>query len=231
MSLPPRLADVSRRFWGWLISPSLLFAAVVLSFPALLFQKNLAVLSGEAAAFFLLALAKRGRLRLLPSILMIVGITFFSLLSPHGQVLTRLGGLSITAGAVETGLARGVTLAGMLFLSQLAVSPQVRLPGRIGAFVVDVFYVLDGLAGSPLGIGVQDKKKGWQGFAQTAKNLIFALDNRLYQVYWQRGQAGAGGKVADNGNHPAVRRVSWWRGVAFVVIWLSVLYGLLVSPM
>ena len=229
MSLPPHLAAVSRRFWDWLISPSLLFATVVLSFPAFLFQKNLAVLSSEAAIFFLLALARRGRLRLLPSILMIAGITFFSLFSPHGQVLLRLGGLAITEGAIETGLTRGITLAGMVFLSQLTLNPQVRLPGRIGAFVVDVFSVLEGLAGSPLGIEVQDKKKGWQGLAQTARSLISALDNRLYQAYWPQLQAGAERKMPDDGNHPAVCKGSLWRGVAAMVLWLLALYGLLVA--
>lgn len=223
MRLPRRLATSCRRFWDWLISPSLLFAAVLLAFPAFLFQKNLTVLAGETISFFLLALTRREKLRLLPSILMVAGITFFSLFSPHGQVLARIGGIFVTAGAVEAGLARGMTLVGMVFLSQLAVSPQVRLPGRAGAFVVDVFSVLDGLGQEPLGLGAQDK--GRTRFAQAARNLGSALDNRLYRAYWQ--QDGFGQRKSADNNHPAVQRPSRRRGVAAMVLWLAALYGLL----
>ena len=104
MKLPRRLAASCHRFWSWLISPSLLFAAVMLAFPAFLFQKNVMVLVGEATAFFFLALSRRGKLRLLTSLLMITGITFFSLFSPHGQVVARLGTLAITTGALEAGM-------------------------------------------------------------------------------------------------------------------------------
>ena len=79
MKLPPSLASVCSRFWSWLISPSLLFVTVMVSFPAFLFQKKLMVLLVEAVVFFLLAVTRRGKLRLLPSILMIAVITFFAL--------------------------------------------------------------------------------------------------------------------------------------------------------
>ena len=145
MKLPSSFAGACSRFWSWLISPSLLFASVMVSFPAFLFQKKLMVLLVEAVVFFLLAVTRRGKLRLLPSILMIAGITFFALFSPHGQVLARWGKFSVTSGALEAGLIRGLTLAGMVFLSQLAVSPQLHLPGKLGGFVVDMFSLLDKL--------------------------------------------------------------------------------------
>lgn len=183
MKLPPSLAGACSRFWSWLISPSLLFASAMLSFPAFLFQKKLVVLAVEAAAFLLLALSRRGRLRLLPSVLMIAGITLFALFSPHGQVLARWGKFTITAGALEAGLTRGLTLAGMVFLSQLALSPQLHLPGKLGSFVVDMFTLLDSLTRERL---LLNKRKGLVGL----KELAAALDARLYQVYWSAGQEG-----------------------------------------
>ena len=218
MKLPRRLAASCHRFWSWLISPSLLFAAVMLAFPAFLFQKNVMVLVGEAAAFFFLALSRRGRLRLLPSLLMIAGITFFSLLSPHGQVVARLGTLAITTGALEAGLRRGVTLAGMVFLSQLAVSPQVRLPGRVGAFVVDMFGVLEQLVGKQQEFRQALRKKDGAG------GVMAALDQRLYQVYWNREEKEAESvQVADTG-----RRSLSVAGVIVGLVWLGFLYGLLI---
>lgn len=231
MKLPQPLAESCRRFWNWLVSPSLLFAAVMLAFPAFLFQKNLTVLVGEAAAFFFLALSRRGRLRLLPSILMIAGITIFSLFSPHGQVLVRLGKLAITTGALEAGLRRGVTLAGMVFLSQLAVSPQVRLPGRMGAFVVDMFSLLDTLGSQPLELRKGGRKEagagGLSGGEDEKKDLagvMKALDNRLYQVYWQREEKTAG-SVRQEG---VVRSHLTGRGIVATLAWLGILYSLLV---
>lgn len=218
MKLPQPLAELCRRFWSWLISPSLLFAVVMLSFPAFLFQKNVMVLAGEAAAFFFLALTRRGKLRLLPSLLMIAGITFFSLLSPHGQVVARLGTLAITTGALEAGLRRGVTLAGMVFLSQLAVSPQVRLPGRLGAFVVDMFGVLDQLVGKQQEFRQALWKKDGAG------GVVAALDQRLYQVYWQREK-----KEPDSiRDEDMVRCHFTGRGIVVMLAWLGMLYSLLV---
>ena len=218
MKLPQPLAELCHRFWSWLISPSLLFAAVMLAFPAFLFQKNLTVLAGEAAAFFFLALTRRGKLRLLPSLLMIAGITFFSLLSPHGQVVARWGTLTITTGALETGLRRGVTLAGMVFLSQLAVSPQVGLPGRVGAFVVDMFGVLDQLVGKQQEFRQALRKKDGAG------GVMAALDQRLYQVYWQREK-----KEPDSiRDEDMVRCHFTGRGIVVMLAWLGMLYSLLV---
>ena len=218
MKLPRRLAASCHRFWSWLISPSLLFAAVMLAFPAFLFQKNVMVLVGEATAFFFLALSRRGKLRLLPSLLMIAGITFFSLFSPHGQVVARLGTLAITTGALEAGLHRGVTLAGMVFLSQLAVSPQVRLPGRLGAFVVDMFGVLDQLVGKQQEFRQALWKKDGAG------GVVAALDSRLYQVYWQREK-----KEPDSiRDEDTVRYHVTGRGIVVMLAWLGMLYSLLV---
>jgi len=218
VKLPQPLAELCHRFWSWLISPSLLFAVVMLSFPAFLFQKNVMVLAGEATAFFFLALSRRGKLRLLPSLLMIAGITFFSLFSPHGQVVARLGTLAITTGALEAGLHRGVTLAGMVFLSQLAVSPQVRLPGRLGAFVVDMFGVLDQLVGKQQEFRQALRKKDGAG------GMMAALDQRLYQVYWQREK-----KEPDSiRDEDMVRCHFTGRGIVVMLAWLGMLYSLLV---
>ena len=184
MKLPSSFAGACSRFWSWLISPSLLFASVMVSFPAFLFQKKLLVLAVEAFVFFLLAVTRRGKLRLLPSILMIAGITFFALFSPHGQVLLRWGGFSVTTGALEAGLSRGLTLAGMVFLSQLALSPQLHLPGKLGGFVVDMFSLLDKLTKERLAFSKEKKRA-------RIKELMSTLDAHLYQVYWNEGQEDA----------------------------------------
>lgn len=218
MKLPPSVATTCNRFWSWFISPSVLFVAVMVSFPAFLFQKKLILLLGEAIVFFLLALSRRGKLRLLPSILMIAGITFFALFSPHGQVLARWGKITITAGALEAGLIRGITLAGMVFLSQLALSPQLHLPGKLGNFVVDMFSLLDELTKHPL---VFKKTKKFVGI----KEIMTTLDGHLYQVYWEMTQK-------DEGNErkmeaPQGDRKMTLRGIGAALLFTGILYVLL----
>lgn len=220
MKLPTSFARVCSRFWSWLISPSLLFASVMVSFPAFLFQKKLVVLAVEALIFFLLALSRRGKLRLLPSILMIAGITFFALFSPHGQVLVRWGGFSVTAGALEAGLSRGLTLAGMVFLSQLALSPQLHLPGKLGGFVVDMFGLLDKLTKERLAFSKEKKRA-------RIKELMSTLDAHLYQVYWNEGQEREAKDKAHGTKSKKEERQFTVQGIVAASLFSGILYILL----
>lgn len=220
MKLPSSFARVFNRFWQWLISPSLLFVTVMVSFPAFLFQKNLMVLVIEVLVFFLLALTRRGKLRLLPSILMIAGITFFALFSPHGQVLARWGRFSVTTGALEAGLTRGLTLAGMVFLSQLSLSPQLHLPGKLGGFVVDMFGLLDKLTKEGLMV---KKDKKFVGI----KRLITSLDEHLYLVYWSEVQEG---QALEQKQAPEIQlpeRTITVQGIIAASLFSGILYFLL----
>ena len=220
MKLPSSFARVCSRFWQWLISPSLLFVTVMVSFPAFLFQKNLMVLVIEVFVFFLLALTRRGKLRLLPSILMIAGITFFALFSPHGQVLARWGRFSVTTGALEAGLTRGLTLAGMVFLSQLALSPQLHLPGKLGGFVVDMFSLLDKLTKERLTF---KKNKKFVGI----KRLMSTLDEHLYLVYWSEVQEG---QALEQKQAPEIQlpeRTITVQGIVVASLFSGILYFLL----
>ena len=178
------------------------------------------VLVAEAFVFFLLALTRRGKLRLLPSILMIAGITFFALFSPHGQVLARWGRFSVTTGALEAGLIRGLSLAGMVFLSQLALSPQLHLPGKLGSFVVDMFGLLDNLTKEGL---VFSKDKKFVGI----KELMSILDEHLYQVYWSDGQEGKALEQKQVAKIPLSEKNITVRGIIVAGLFSGILYFLL----
>lgn len=221
MKLPSSFDRVCSRFWSWLISPSLLFITVMVSFPAFLFQKKLVVLVVEVSVFFLLALSRRGKLRLLPSILMVVGITFFALFSPHGQVLVRWGGFSVTAGALEAGLTRGFTLAGMVFLSQLALSPQLHLPGKLGGFVVAMFSLLDKLTKERL---VFNKKKKLVGLTE----LMTTLDTHLYQVYWNTEQDGEARERVQTSEAQQTEGKITVQGIVAASLFSGILYAVLI---
>lgn len=93
-------------------------------------------------------LARRGRVRLLPSFILIASLTALSLLTPSGRVLHTLGSFRITQGSLEAGISKGLTLTGMLFASQTIFAAlnsrglgqagaQSRLFGPVGKVFAD----------------------------------------------------------------------------------------------
>lgn len=210
MKLPGTMAEKTISLWNRLISPSLLFITVMLCFPAYLFQDNIWVLWGEMVFFLLLALTKRGKIRVLTGFFIILGVTFFSLFSPYGKVLFYVGHFSVTEGALETGLHRGISLTGMVFLSQLAVSPKLRLPGKIGTFMATMFWYLEALGKESLAL-----KKG---------HILTAIDYRLYEVYWEEKEEVPSSVVTET------QPIFSFSGIIFSLLLLSVLYFLLFYP-
>lgn len=169
MKLPVQWKERSTRFWSRLLPPRLLFLSVLLCFPGFLFQRNVPVLAGEVFFFLLLALFRRGSVRLLPPVLLTGVVTAGSLLSPFGRVLFRVGNFAVTSGALESGLRRGLALAGMVFLSQSALASRVTLPGAAGRFLTQMFAYMEALGREPLHF----RRDG----------IIAAIDNRLWSVY------------------------------------------------
>ncbi|AEE17800.1 hypothetical protein [Treponema brennaborense] len=225
MKLPVRVARACARFWETRLSARVLFVSALCCFPAFLFQQNTVVLACEAAVFFVLALTKRGSVRLLPPILVVAGVAFFSLLSPYGKVLFRVGDFTVTAGALDGGLRRGLMLAGMVFLSQLAVSPRLMLPGKAGAFLSRMFSYLDELSSVRVPF-----KRG---------QVIEAIDARLCAVYDGTGIAETdtaetdtvsdteSAAVTDSPQAPEKSGGTKFAGAAAAVLLPAVLYVLL----
>lgn len=180
MKLSAPLAQSCDAFFARSCKSEILFAALVVSFPAFLLQRNAAALAAEAAFFFVFALARRGSVKLLPQLILIAGITFFNTLTPFGKVLVRIGEFPITQGALTAGLRRALVLAGMVFMSQSAMSAQLSLPGKAGVFLARMFASLDALTAEKL---MASPKEPSAKTRPTFNALITALDERLVQSY------------------------------------------------
>jgi heptaprenyl diphosphate synthase len=112
---------------------------------------------GRAVQFLLFwfcAWASGKKNRPLLTLSVIAGVVLVNLLAPYGRVLAELGPLSITAGSLDGGLRKGITLEGLLMLSAAVIrgrtagfpergagadGPRVRrlyrsIQGRIAAF-------------------------------------------------------------------------------------------------
>ena len=96
---------------------------------------------------FLVTLAGK-RIRYIYFLMMTGSITFFHLLTPAGRILWEIGPLKITDGSLETGVLKGITLMGLVFLSLFTVTPALQLPGKLGGLLGRMFYyfeeILDG---------------------------------------------------------------------------------------
>lgn len=163
--------------WGGRTAGIILAAAALALMLVLPFVRQLPV---KAALWLLLLafvmLARRGRVRLLPSFILIASLTALSLLTPSGRVLYTLGSFRITQGALEAGLSKGLVLTGMLFASQTLFAAlkgrglgQTGTKSRLFGPVGRVFADFARLSARRLDI---------QG-----RGLMAALDGRLCELW------------------------------------------------
>jgi len=169
MKLPPHIAHYTTHFFDDILRPEPIFIFTMLFFPVFLFLPGLKIVWIAVATAFILTLLRRGKVLILPSILITASIVLFAVMSPYGKVLFRIGSLRITEGALKNGLHRSGILVGMVFLSQFAVSPKLRLPGRAGKFLSRIFTVFDKLTEQRISF-----KPG---------NIISSIDKRLMEIW------------------------------------------------
>lgn len=144
----------------------LLFAVMI----GFLFLKSVPIVWGCVVLFYIFAMIKRkGRVKLMPSVFITLTVTVFALFNPFGRVLFTLGKFRITEGALLSGLHRSGILCGMVFLSQIFVSKRIKLPGKAGVLVSNVFIILDTLG--------QKRIKFEKG------KIIESIDNRLCEIW------------------------------------------------
>ncbi len=139
---------------------------------AFFFVQDVRVMAVMTVIFYIAARIRRRKVRIFPSFIILVTVTAAALLSPAGRVLTRIGTFPITLGALETGLSRALTLVGMVFLSQYATSGTIRLPGKAGELLENVFTWFSALSAKKLTF-----KKG---------AVIKTLDDHLYQTFFRQ---------------------------------------------
>jgi heptaprenyl diphosphate synthase len=145
-----------------------LFAAGLCAMPALLFNPSLPGRALQFLLFWALVLLAGKKSNFPAALLVITGIVFFNLLFPYGEVLVSFGFFRISSGALEAGLRRGITLEGLLMLSRLTVSQDLRLPGGFGEIAGESFRIL----------GLLTERKN----TVTAKNLIAGIDGLMLEL-------------------------------------------------
>ncbi|MCQ2597832.1 MAG: Gx transporter family protein [Treponema sp.] len=154
-------------------APILFLIIALCGIVAVSFSKKLFVVYGLLIIFVGIVFVKKKRVRILPSIIIILSVTVLSLLTPYGKILFAFGKWNITWGALESGLLRSGKLCAMVFMSQSAVDKNMKLPGRFGAFMERVFGTVSQLTEEKI---VFDKGK-------KLKSIVPALDKKLMEVW------------------------------------------------
>lgn len=128
-----------------LLSPGVRFVWGTSLLVIFLFQQNPVLKLFLVLLFATLATLAGKRIRIGYFLTLVVSITLFNLLTPYGQVLVVLGPLRITLGALVAGLAKGLTIVGLVFASLFTVSRHLVLPGSFGLFLARSFYYFERL--------------------------------------------------------------------------------------
>lgn len=123
------------RFLSARVPAAMQFAAGALLIAGFLAQRDLAVRGAEFAAFLALARLSGRRLRLPSYLLVSAGIVAFNLLVPIGRELATVLTFPVTETALKAGVAKALTLVGMIAASQFSIRPDLRLPGRFGGLL------------------------------------------------------------------------------------------------
>jgi heptaprenyl diphosphate synthase len=123
------------------LSSPALFAAGLCAMPALLFNSSLEGRTIQFLLFWALALLAGRKHNPAATLLVILGIVFFNLLFPYGEVLFSLGFFRISSGALEAGLHRAMTMEGLFMLSRLTIRQDLRLPGGFGELTGESFRI------------------------------------------------------------------------------------------
>lgn len=149
-----------------------LVLAFSLSMFILLFvSKSIYAVSGIFLLAVIACFIKNKRVNLLPSLALILSVTFFSILVPHGKILAEIWKLKITDGAIFSGLERSIKLCSCVFLSKLIADKNMKLPSRAGLFMSLVFEYFEKLSEN-----IGNKKI-------TFSNFVSLLDEKLEKAF------------------------------------------------
>jgi heptaprenyl diphosphate synthase len=123
------------RFLSTRVPAGLQFGAGALLMAGFLAQSDLVLRTAEFAALLAIVRLTGRRLRPLPYLLMSAGVIASNLIVPIGRELASVIGFAITETALKSGVAKALTLVGMIAASQFSIRPDLRLPGRFGGLL------------------------------------------------------------------------------------------------
>ena len=155
-------------YYNTLFGATSLFIMGLLCMPALLFNPSTEWRIVQFLFFWFLCWVFGKKNNPLITITVIFFIVIFNLIAPYGRVLYSIGVLKITQGALEIGIHRAITLAGLVMLSRLSIRGDLKIPGSFGSLVADSLHYFN--------IIMESKKR------ITINNFIADIDQLLIDI-------------------------------------------------
>ena len=182
------------------------FVCGIVSIVAFLFQSSIVVRAAQVLVFAMLATYAGKRIRWGYFVMIVSSITVFNLLTPLGRVLLEVGPVTITSGALEQGVFKGLAIAGLVFISLFAVRPDLKLPGSFGGLVARVFYYFE--------IVLESRQR------IRATALVSSIDDALLEIYpgFDGDAAPAGRAAPAGGAGPAPRLVTTTDAIGAIML-------------
>jgi heptaprenyl diphosphate synthase len=203
--------SIRREIYEELFSARALCIVGFLIMPALLFNHNTFLRVLQFFFFWFLSWLSGKKNNPLVTIAIILGIVFFNLLVPYGQVLLSIGPLKISSGALAAGIYRAVTLEGLVMLSSVSIRRDLRIPGGFGELVGESFRIFAVIMDSRQRI--------------TRKNLIGDIDALMLEL--SEDAPVASGAPASEKRTSAAGYVIL--AVALILSWLPLVFALSVN--
>ncbi len=126
-----------------MIQPEYLFIGWAIFIPTFVFQTSLIVRILQTVVLVFIYNFTGRKFRIIPNALLFFSVTAAHLFQPMGMVITTILGLSITRGALTSGVSRSLLLIGLIYISRISVSPHLNLPGRFGHLLGSVFFYFE----------------------------------------------------------------------------------------
>lgn len=158
------------RFLRRNIGPVILFVCGAAVIPAFLFQRSVVVKLVQVIVFAALATAAGKKIKPVYFLVMVTSITFFNVLSPLGRVLIQIGPFPVTETALVSGVVKGLTIVGLVFISLFSIRPDLRLPGRMGGMIGRVFFYFERI--------IEGKRRKLE-----PRRLIASIDEILEEIF------------------------------------------------
>ncbi|GHV69605.1 membrane protein [Spirochaetia bacterium] len=161
--------------WDRLFGGAELFIAGLLMAVFFLLNNSVPLRCVQFLFFFFLAMLSGKKTNPLVTFFIMLMIVLVNLLAPYGKILAQWGPLKITAGSLEGGIRKALTLEGLIMLSAAVIRPQAGTKLRLPFFLKP----LSDLLGESFRL--LEKLRARQR-PRKAKDIIPWLDNTLLSL-------------------------------------------------
>ncbi|MCL2792395.1 MAG: hypothetical protein FWD87_04820 [Spirochaetaceae bacterium] len=142
------------------------FTGIAILFP-FLFTNDLIIRFVFVVIAVILNISTGRKIRVLPNILLLLGIMIANIYPPGGKVYFEIGNFYITQGAISSGLKKSLLLIGSVYISRFAVRKELIFPGKAGFLFYKIFFYFEKLTELHL---------------KFKKNIIEQIDLKLIEI-------------------------------------------------